>query len=152
MSENHQRLMINMTDASPVITARNECKVEISQEEYDSLIYWAQIAQTQTRQLQNSFWTETLKHPEGTQALKEAVTEVINSTLKSWAEIQKGELKYSAVRIGAVIILLAGIIGTATWLTSIGKLDSSGLIFLLGTVTGYLLTFLTKIETGSGVA
>ena len=109
--------------------------------EYDELRYWADMGQRRT-----SFWDEALKNPEGTTALKNGIKDVVDSTLASWAKLQKDRLKYSYIRIIVVVVLLGVIIGAASWLTSIGRLDGSGLIFLLGTITGYLLTFLTKME------
>ena len=98
-------------------------------------------------QRQTSFLVEALKNPEGTIALKDGIKDVVDSTLASWAKLQKDQLRYSYIRIIIVVVLLGAIIGAASWLTSIGRLDGSSLIFLLGTVTGYLLTFLTKMES-----
>lgn len=117
-------------------------EVTIPVEEYQNLQYWA----SQGQKKQSSFWTDALNNPEGTRALKEGVKEVIDSTMGSWAKLQKGDLTYSAVRMLFVVLLLGAIIGVASWLTSTGRLDGSGLIFLLGTITGYLLTFLAKVE------
>lgn len=115
--------------------------ITISKREYDELIFCAERSEGQT-----SFWAEALKNPEGTKALKEGIKDVADSIMTSQARLQKDRLKYSSIRIIVVVLLLGAIIGTASWLTSIGRLDGSGLIFLLGTITGYLLTFLTKIE------
>ena len=79
--------------------------------------------------------------------MKDGIKDVVDSTLSSWAKLQKDQLKYSYIRISIVVLLLGVIIGAASWLTSIGRLDGSGLIFLLGTITGYLLTFLAKMES-----
>jgi len=119
-----------------------DTSVTISQREYDELLYWADSGKRRT-----SFWEEALKNPEGTTALKDGIKDVVDSTLASWAKLQKAQLKYSYIRILIVILLLGVIIGVASWLTSIGRLDGSSLIFLLGTITGYLLTFLTKMES-----
>ena len=131
------------TNTSALIEAEQETSITMSKREYNELLQWADIGQKQT-----SFWTDALKNPEGTTALKEGIKEVVDSTLTSWAKLQTDQLKYSSIRIIIIVILIGAIIGTATWLTSIGKLDGSGLIFLLGTITGYLLTFLSKIESG----
>ncbi len=119
-----------------------DTSVTISQREYDELLYWADSGKRRI-----SFWEEALKNPEGTTALKDGIKDVVDSTLASWAKLQKVQLKYSYIRILIVILLLGVIIGVASWLTSIGRLDGSSLIFLLGTITGYLLTFLTKMES-----
>ncbi len=116
-------------------------KVQLSKEEFESLKYWAEIGQKKS-----TFWSDTLQNPEGTKALKDGVKEVVASALASWSTLERGRLIYSLIRITIVVALLAIIIGIASWLTSLGRLDSSSLIFLLGTITGYLLTFLTKIE------
>lgn len=122
--------------------AERDTSITMPKREYDELRYWADMGQRQ-----NSFWDEALKNPEGTTALKDGIKDVVDSTLASWAKLQKDQLKYSYIRIFIVVLLLGVIIGAASWLTSIGRLDGSGLIFLLGTITGYLLTFLTKMES-----
>ena len=119
-----------------------DTSITMSKREHDELLYWAERGQKQT-----SFWDEALKNPEGTTALKDGIKDVVDSTLASWAKLQKDQLKYSYIRIFIVVLLLGVIIGAASWLTSIGRLDGGGLIFLLGTITGYLLTFLTKMES-----
>ena len=122
--------------------AERDTSITMPKSEYDKLLYSAEMGQRQT-----SFWDEALKNPEGTTALKDGIKDVVDSTLASWAKLQKDQLKYSYIRIFIVVLLLGVIIGAASWLTSIGRLDGSGLIFLLGTITGYLLTFLTKMES-----
>lgn len=130
-------------NASAILGAREQdTSITMSKREHDELLYWADRGQKQT-----SFWDEALKNPEGTTALKDGIKDVVDSTLTSWAKLQKDQLKYSYIRIFIVVLLLGVIIGAASWLTSIGRLDGSGLIFLLGTITGYLLTFLTKMES-----
>ena len=129
------------TDTTIDVTER-DTSITMPKSEYDKLIYLAEVGQKQT-----SFWDEALKNPEGTTALKDGIKDVVDSTLASWAKLQKDQLTYSYIRICIVVLLLGIIIGAASWLTSIGRLDGSGLIFLLGTITGYLLTFLTKMES-----
>ncbi|CAD6491442.1 MAG: hypothetical protein FFODKBPE_00151 [Candidatus Argoarchaeum ethanivorans] len=119
-----------------------DTSITMSKREHDELLYGVERGQKQT-----SFWDEALKNPEGTTALKDGIKDVVDSTLTSWAKLQKDQLKYSYIRIFIVVLLLGVIIGAASWLTSIGRLDGGGLIFLLGTITGYLLTFLTKMES-----
>ncbi len=122
--------------------AERDTSITMPKREYDELRYWVDMGQRRT-----SFWDEALKNPEGTTALKDGIKDVVDSTLASWAKLQKDQLTYSYIRICIVVLLLGIIIGAASWLTSIGRLDGSGLIFLLGTITGYLLTFLTKMES-----
>lgn len=129
-------------NTSAVIDAGQDESITIPKRDYDELLYWADMEQRQT-----SFWADALRNPEGTTALKDGIKEVVDSTLTSWAKLQKDQLKYSSIRIITVVLLIGAIIGTASWLVSIGRLDGSGLIFLLGTITGYLLTFLSKIES-----
>ncbi|MCL7413912.1 MAG: hypothetical protein M8353_09905 [ANME-2 cluster archaeon] len=128
-------------ESNAIVDAKSESTLTMSQSEYDELSYWADRGQKQT-----SFWADALKNPEGTTALKEGIKEVTESVLISQGKIQKDRLKYSSIRIFIVVSLLVVIIAAASWLTSINRLDGSSLIFLLGTITGYLLTFLTKIE------
>ena len=130
-------------NTSAILGAREQdTSVTISQREYDELLHWADVGERRT-----SFWDEALKNPEGTTALKDGIKDVVDSTLASWAQLQKVQLKYSYIRIIIVVLLLGIIISAASWLTSIDRLDGSSLIFLLGTITGYLLTFLTKMES-----
>lgn len=128
--------------SAAIDTTEQDTSITMSKREYDELLHWADMGQQQT-----SFWDEALKNPEGTTALKDGIKDVVDSTLSSWAKLQKDQLKYSYIRISIVVLLLGVIIGAASWLTSIGRLDGSGLIFLLGTITGYLLTFLAKMES-----
>ena len=132
---------VEINTATIIDAAEQSASITIPKSEYDKLLYLAEMGQRQT-----SFWDEALKNPEGTTALKDGIKDVVDSTLASWAKLQKDQLKYSYIRIFIVVLLLGVIIGAASWLTSIGRLDGSGLIFLLGTITGYLLTFLTKME------
>lgn len=141
MSEEETKATEIKTSAAIDATER-DTSITISKREYDELLYWADMEQRRT-----SFWEEALKNPEGTTALKDGIKDVVDSTLASWAKLQSDQLKYSYIRIVVVVLLLGVIIGAASWLTSIGRLDGSGLIFLLGTITGYLLTFLTKMES-----
>ena len=133
---------VEINTATIIDAAEQSASITIPKSEYDKLLYLAEMGQRQT-----SFWDEALKNPEGTTALKDGIKDVVDSTLASWAKLQKDQLKYSYIRIFIVVLLLGVIIGAASWLTSIGRLDGSGLIFLLGTITGYLLTFLTKMES-----
>jgi Na+-transporting NADH:ubiquinone oxidoreductase subunit NqrB len=128
--------------SAAIDATEQDTSITMSKREYDELLYWADMGQQQTL-----FWDEALKNPEGTTALKDGIKDVVDSTLASWAKLQKDQLKYSYIRISIVVLLLGVIIGAASWLTSIGRLDGSGLIFLLGTITGYLLTFLAKMES-----
>ena len=127
-------------DLAPV-DIKSDISVTIPKIEYEELLHWTEIGKRN-----DSFWGNALNNPEGTTALKDGIKEVVDSTLTSWAELQKGQMKYSFYRIIMVVVLIGMIIFTASWLTSIGRLDGSGLIFLLGTITGYLLTFLSKLE------
>jgi Na+-transporting NADH:ubiquinone oxidoreductase subunit NqrB len=128
--------------SAAIDATEQDTSITMSKREYDELLHWADMGQQQT-----SFWDEALKNPEGTTALKDGIKDVVDSTLSSWAKLQKDQLKYSYIRVSIVVLLLGVIIGAASWLTSIGRLDGSGLIFLLGTITGYLLTFLAKMES-----
>jgi len=132
---------LEINTATIIDTAEQSASIAIPKGEYDKLLL-AEMEQRQT-----SFLVEALKNPEGTIALKDGIKDVVDSTLASWAKLQKDQLRYSYIRIIIVVVLLGAIIGAASWLTSIGRLDGSSLIFLLGTVTGYLLTFLTKMES-----
>ncbi len=128
--------------ASGVPAVQKQEEITISMKDYQELQYWASLGQKK----QSSFWTDALSNPEGTSALKDGVKEVIDSTMGSLAKLQKGNLLYSAIRMVLVVGLLGAIVGVASWLTSTGRLDGSNLMFILGTLTGYLLTFLTKVE------
>jgi hypothetical protein len=120
--------------------------ITIPKSEYDHLNDLADIAEGRT-----SFWTDALESPEGTRALKEFFQGILETGLTFWGEkILKGQLRYSIYRITIVVALLTMIVVIATWLTSNGKLDAGAFTFLMGTIVGYILAFLTKIElTGS---
>lgn len=140
---NDEETDVTEINTSAILGAREQdTSVTISQREYDELRHWVDVGERRI-----SFWDEALKNPEGTTALKDGIKDVVDSILASWAKLQKVQLKYSYIRIIIVVVLLGMIIGVASWLTSIGRLDGSSLIFLLGTITGYLLTFLTKMES-----
>jgi hypothetical protein len=128
--------------ASDELAVPIQDEITISREEYEKLQNWA----IQGQKKQSSFWTDALINPEGTRALKDAAKEVIESAMGSWAKLQRGILFYSGIRMVLVVVLLSSIVVVASWLTSIGRLDSSSFIFLLGILIGYLLTFLTKVE------
>lgn len=137
MAEGEKNESVSIVDS---IEGQEERK--ISREEYERLQYLA--AQGGKN---NSFWTAALSNPEGTRALlKEGIKDVIETVMKNWKDIQKGNLFYLCIRLVIVVSLLGAILGAATWLTSIGILDSSNFSLLLGILIGYLLTFLTKVE------
>jgi len=116
--------------------------ISIPKREYEHLCELKDIAEGRA-----SFWTDALKNPEGTKALKEFFQGVLETGLTFWGEkILKGQLRYSIYRITVVVGLLVLIVGIATWLTSNGKLDAGAFTFLMGTIIGYILAFLTKIE------
>ena len=116
--------------------------ITIPKSEYDHLNELADIAEGKT-----SFWNDALKNPEGTKGLKEFIQGVLETGLTIWGEkILKRQLRYSIYRITVVVGLLVLIVGIATWLTSNGKLDAGAFTFLMGTIIGYILAFLTKIE------
>jgi hypothetical protein len=131
----------SITGSSECTTASPADMITISKEEYDAL----KIIEEESHD-QQSFWSDALKNPDGVIAFKNAITEI----LQIWGTVnalsQKAKLVYSVVRIGIVVILLTIIILTASQLVQMGKLDGGSLIFLLGTIVGYLLTFLSKIE------
>ncbi len=45
-----------------------------------------------------------------------------------------------------VLVIIALIVWVGFQLTMMGTMDSSALVFLLGTIVGYLLSFMTKVE------
>jgi hypothetical protein len=133
--------------ASDVSEAQGQEELTISREEYEGLQYWANRGQRS----QNSFWTAALSNPEGTRALiKESINIVLETVMGNWKDMQeamqKANLRYLGTRLVIVVGLLGVILVVATWLTSLGILESSNFSFLLGILIGYLLTFLTKVE------
>jgi hypothetical protein len=117
--------------------------ISIPKSEYNHFRECEDIAEGRT-----SFWIDALKNPDGTKALKEFFQGILETGLTFWGEkILKGQLWYSIYRITVVVILLGLIVGIATWLTSNGRLDAGAFTFLMGTIVGYILAFLTKIET-----
>ncbi|MGD0081511.1 MAG: hypothetical protein ABSB80_12800 [Methanoregula sp.] len=116
-------------------------KVTISRQEYDALIALKEQAYDRP-----SFWSDALKNPEGVEKLAKAAKEIIDSAATAMVKSQITTLKYSVIRILIVILLLGAIIWSASQLVQSGKLDGGSLTFLLGTIVGYLLTFLSKVE------
>jgi len=129
----------------PIKTQNEESTeiVQLNKQEYQHLQKLAQQGSQQSSTLK-----ELIQNPEGLKQLKEAVKEVIESGATSWVKLQQGQFIYSLVRVGMVLLIIVVIIWSASSLTSSGRLDGSALTFLLGTITGYLLTFLTNIEGG----
>jgi hypothetical protein len=131
-----------MTDEG--VTGGQEESITIPKSEYDHLNELAEIAEGRT-----TFFNEALKNPEGTRALKEFFQGILETGLTLYGEkIQKWQIGYSIFRITLVVIFLAIIVIVASWLTSIGRLDAGAFTFLMGTIIGYILSFLTKIELG----
>jgi hypothetical protein len=127
------------------LTGGQEELITIPKNEYLYLKDLAEIAEER-----RSFFTEALKNPEGTIALKEFFQGILETGLTLYGEkIQKGQIWYSVFRVTLVVIFLGMIVVVASWLTSIGKLDAGAFTFLMGTIIGYILAFLTKIELGS---
>jgi len=118
--------------------------VSIPKSEYEML---CELAESRT-----SFWSDALKNPEGTKGLKEFIQGILETGLTIWGErILKRQLWYSIYRITVIVVLLGLIVWIATWLTSNGRLDAGAFTFLMGTIVGYILTFLTKIEQVSSL-
>lgn len=94
-----------------------------------------------------SFWIEALKNPEGTKALiEDGIKALAESYFNAQDKLVEKQLNYSAIRIVLVVLLLAAMIYAASNLVSMGRVDSSSFMFFLGTITGYLLTFLAKVD------
>jgi hypothetical protein len=118
--------------------------ISIPKSEYEML---CELAESRT-----SFWSDALKNPEGTKGLKEFIQGILETGLTIWGEkILKRQLWYSIYRITVIVVLLGLIVWIATWLTSNGRLDAGAFTFLMGTIVGYILTFLTKIEQVSSL-
>ncbi len=119
----------------------NDEDITIKQSEYQSLQYWAAWGQGK-----KSFWTEAIQNPEGSNIFFGNIKEILDSLITKWTEAHKGGLLYSGIRIIAVFVIIALIVLVTFQLTILGKLDSSAMVFLLGTIVGYLLSFITKVE------
>ena len=68
----------------------------------------------------------------------------VNSIVDRITNIKKAQRKHDlkVIIIGAALFL--GVLTASTVLTYAGKLSSSAYTFLLGTIVGYLLTFIDK--------
>lgn len=119
----------------------NEEYITIKQSEYQLLQYWAAWGQGR-----KSFWREAIQNPEGSKIFFGNIKEILESLITKWTEAHKGGLLYSGIRIIAVLVIIALIVWVTFQLTILGKLDSSAMVFLLGTIVGYLLSFITKVE------
>ncbi len=122
--------------------------VFLTEEQYKMLNYWASIGQ----QRQPPLLEELFKNPESLKNLNELLKENFSPLVKDYFENVKsthsGELKYSWRRVGITLFIIGLLAVAITALAIYDKIDSSGVVFFFGTVTGYLLTFLTKIEIG----
>jgi len=115
--------------------------ITIKQSEYQNLQYLAAWGQGKI-----SFWTEAIQNPEGSEIFFRNIKEILESVITKWTEAHKGGLIYSGARILMVLVIIALIVWVGFQLTMMGTMDSSALVFLLGTIVGYLLSFMTKVE------
>ena len=72
--------------------------------------------------------------------LVEMGTQYFNSN----KDVTSGEHKLVFRMSFMAVLLVCVIIGSASWLTYIGKIDGSTFTFLLGLIVGYVLTFIKE--------
>jgi len=72
---------------------------------------------------------------------KELIT-MANEYIQMKRDELKHEIKFSLRMSLFAVIIVFVIVGAATWVTILGKIDGSTYTFLLGLIVGYILTFI----------
>jgi len=57
-------------------------------------------------------------------------------------DAQRQEIRFQVHMAWVALLVVAVIVGSAFWLTHEGKIEGSTFAFLLGTVVGYVLTYI----------
>tara|TARA_R110002050_G_C8589190_1_gene484465 strand:- start:70 stop:510 length:441 start_codon:yes stop_codon:yes gene_type:complete len=70
---------------------------------------------------------------------------LIKNSADKWLEHKKTSIGFSINMALFAAIIIISIVGSAGWLTYVGKIDGSTFTFLLGLIVGYALTFLQNM-------
>jgi hypothetical protein len=70
---------------------------------------------------------------------------LIKNTADKWLEIKKTNIGFSVKMAFFASMIVLIIVGSAGWLTYVGKVDGSTFTFLLGLIVGYVLTFMQNL-------
>jgi len=70
---------------------------------------------------------------------------LISGVADKWLEFKKTNLKFTTTMSVFAFMIILLIVGSAGWLTYLGKIDGSTFTFLLGLIVGYALTFLQNM-------
>jgi hypothetical protein len=127
-----------MVMAPELPQATPEETISIPKSEYDHLCELA---------VERSFWIEALGNPEGSKSLKEFIQGVLQTGLTLYGDkILKGQLYYHGFRTTALVLLFVLIVWISWQLVMAGKLDAGAFTFLIGTIVGYAISYLTKTD------
>lgn len=116
--------------------------------DYDKLKHENEKLKADLLQLRrSSFWITALDKSEGTELIKD-LKEFVQDVLGYYKSEAKGRMQHSIIQTVITTFFLGLVIAAAVYLTSKGYLDGSSTTFLLGTITGYYITYLTRKEFG----
>lgn len=93
----------------------------------------------------NSFWLAALDKSEGTELIND-LRSLCKDLLEYSKSSTKSQMLHSFYQTAMTTLFLGIIIGAALYLTTRGFLDGSSTTFLIGTITGYYITYLTRRE------
>ncbi len=114
---------------------------KLSDNEKTNLIY---NYSTQIKQLENEL--ESRNNPISLLSDNaDNMISLIKETAENWLAIKKTNLGFSLKMAIFAFLTVGLIVGSAAWLTYIGKIDGSTFTFLLGLIVGYALTFLQNL-------
>jgi hypothetical protein len=92
-----------------------------------------------------SFWMAALEKSDGTELFK-SFREFLQDYLNYEGKSSKNKVMHSISQTLITTLFLGLILTAALYLTTKGFLDGSSTTFLIGTITGYYITYLTRRE------
>jgi hypothetical protein len=120
-------------------------KITNCADEQDAVIPPIQIiAPEGTAANQGPALMDILANPEAVKA----ITEMGTKWMETYARVTAPKTKFSAWRLAGILVIILAIIGSASYLTFVGKMDSGSITFLFGAIVGSLITFVSKLELG----
>lgn len=99
----------------------------------------------QLKSKDNSFWMAALEKSDGTE-LFNSMREFVQDWLNHEKSNAKNKMLHSFSQTVITTFFLGLILIAALYLTTQGFLDGSSTTFLIGTITGYYITYLTRRE------
>jgi hypothetical protein len=92
-----------------------------------------------------SFWMAALEKSDGTELFK-SFREFLQDYLNFEGRSSRNRVMHSISQTLITSVFLGLILAAALYLTTKGFLDGSSTTFLIGTITGYYITYLTRRE------